>query len=62
MEDLIKQLKLTEETKLISEENLSPEVVLFWRCLALSFLKDGKEDELESITPNLTILCNFIRG
>lgn len=62
MEDIVKQLPITEDTKLIPKDKMTPEAVLFWRTLAHYFFKEGKDEELESILPNLTILCDHIRG
>lgn len=62
MEEILKQLPIVEETKLIPKEKLTPEAALFWKCLAHYFWKQRNEEELELILPDLTVLCDHIRG
>ncbi|KAK6638424.1 hypothetical protein RUM44_008853 [Polyplax serrata] len=61
VEEIVKQLPIDED-KLIPVEKMTPETVLLWRCLAHYFLNEAKDEELEMITPSLTILCEHIRG
>ncbi|XP_021917110.1 condensin complex subunit 3 isoform X2 [Zootermopsis nevadensis] len=52
-----------QEDKVIPLEKLTPENALFWRCLAQYLHRQGEEmvEELDSVIPNLTPFCQYIR-
>lgn len=49
------------ESRLINSEDLRPESSLFWRCLAQHLRKEGAEDALDTILPELTTFCKYIQ-
>jgi condensin complex subunit 3 len=52
-----------QKDKIIPLEKLTPENALYWRCLAQHLYTQGEEmvEELDSIIPNLTPFCQYIR-
>lgn len=49
------------ENRMINSEDLRPESSLFWRCLAQHLRKEGAEDALDTILPELTTFCKYIQ-
>lgn len=57
---LIEQLPI-DSTKFVPIDQLSSEVVLYWRCL-IEFLKNENcTDEIEQVMPELSPFCGYIK-
>ncbi|KAJ8674292.1 hypothetical protein QAD02_005554 [Eretmocerus hayati] len=59
-ENLIEQLPI-DGSKFVPVEQLTSEIVLYWRCLAEHFKKENLTDEFERIMPELTRFCVYIK-
>ncbi|OXU30311.1 hypothetical protein TSAR_015427 [Trichomalopsis sarcophagae] len=57
---LIDQLPL-DSTKFVPLEQLTSEVVLYWRCLAEFLKTENYTEEFEQILPELTPFCAYIK-
>lgn len=70
MEDLIAPL-VTDEDKVVvygrakipTEDSLTSEVIVYWRCLTqhLSEIGNHGEEYLERILPELSVFCEYIK-
>uniref|UniRef100_A0A0P4VX19 Nuclear condensin complex subunit 3 C-terminal domain-containing protein n=1 Tax=Scylla olivacea TaxID=85551 RepID=A0A0P4VX19_SCYOL len=58
--DLVKNIGLTKQQRLISPSELQPESALLWRCLAQHLREEGAEEALEEILPDLTQFCSYL--
>ena len=57
---LIEQLPIDNQTKLIPINNLLSENVLYWRCLVKYFHRECLTEEVENILPELSVFCTYI--
>ena len=59
----MESIESQQTDKLIPIDKLTPENVLFWRCVAQHLHGEGEEmmENLEKIIPNLTPFCQYIR-
>ncbi|XP_063609202.1 condensin complex subunit 3-like [Penaeus indicus] len=60
--DLIENLGLNKETRTLESGELRPESALYWRCLAEYLRKEGAEDALELLLPELTHFCSYVNN
>jgi len=62
--ELVNSFQYLDTDKLIPYEKLTPETAMYWRVLAEFFAGQngpGAEDYLESILPELTPFCQYVR-
>ncbi|XP_037775127.1 condensin complex subunit 3-like [Penaeus monodon] len=60
--DLIENLGLNKETRTLESGELRPESALYWRCLAEYLRKEGAEEALELLLPELTHFCSYVNN
>ncbi|XP_015584822.1 condensin complex subunit 3 [Cephus cinctus] len=61
LRNLMAQIPIDPDTKLIPHEKLQSEIVLYWRCLVDYLRRSSYTDELEEFLPELSIFCTYIR-
>lgn len=61
MNSLLEQLPIDKNTRLIPPASLSNENVLYWKCVIQHLQYLSCAEELESIIPELSGFCDYIR-
>lgn len=61
LKDLLEQLPIDKDTRLIPLTNISNENVLFWKCVIKHLQYLSCTEELELIIPELSGFCTYIR-
>lgn len=59
--NLLEQLPIDKDTRLIPLTNISNENVLYWKCVIKHFQSLSCMEELELIIPELSGFCTYIR-
>jgi len=59
---IIENFEQLDDNRLINSDELRPESSLFWRCLAQHLRKEGAEDAVDIILPELTTFCKYIEN
>ncbi|XP_045585282.2 condensin complex subunit 3 isoform X1 [Procambarus clarkii] len=59
--DLIDNFGLAKEERIVSPSDLRPESALYWRCLAQYLRDEGAEEALETVLPELTHFCSYVK-
>ncbi|CAH1784611.1 unnamed protein product, partial [Owenia fusiformis] len=64
VEELVQNFDLVNEQSVLEFKKLSPESVLYWRCLCehIKSLGDSAEEQLDKILPNGTAFCSYIES
>ncbi|KOC59737.1 Condensin complex subunit 3 [Habropoda laboriosa] len=60
LNNLIEQLPVDKETKLIPTDQLVSENALYWKCLVKHLQREMCTEELETIIPELSNFCTYI--
>ncbi|CAK9813926.1 Condensin complex subunit 3 [Anthophora quadrimaculata] len=60
LNNLIEQLPIDKDTKLIPIDQLTSENALYWKCLVKHLQGEGCTEELERIIPELSNFCIYI--
>jgi condensin complex subunit 3 len=58
--NLIEQLPL-DKTNFVPIEQLSSEIILYWRCLAEFLKNENYLDEFDQVMPELSLFCAYIK-
>ncbi|XP_029671804.1 condensin complex subunit 3 [Formica exsecta] len=59
--NLLEQLPIDKDTRLISLTNISNENILYWKCVIKHFQSLSCTEDLELIIPELSGFCTYIR-
>ncbi|XP_046435032.1 condensin complex subunit 3 [Neodiprion fabricii] len=59
--NIIQHVPVDPDTKLIPFEKLTSESVIYWRCVITHLQREGCQDEIDKILPELSKFCEYIR-